>query len=387
MTGGRCCVVSDARFARNGGVYWDPRNNFPTGHWQELLSVFDEVTIFARASATATDPPADVVLPSGAFVREAPYYVGATAIVRVLPKLLRSVWRLSGEDFVFLLRGPGLLSMLVAFALSLRRKPYCVELLGDSGEALMFSSSRLRVIWARLARMLTRAVARRASAALYVVGFLADRYPAPGAISAVISDARLFGWMFRRPHPAPVGKPLKLVMVANMEQPYKGHTYLFEAVAMLMKRGIEVHLRLAGDGRFRPHLETLVDKLGIRDLVVFHGAVPWGDPVFSIIDDSDLFILTSLTEGMPKAMLEAMARGVPAVATSVGGIPELLPAEALFAPGDATAIAAKLEQLHDDRALLVRLAEQGMKVAESFREDVLSARRREFYRALQLLHW
>lgn len=385
MSGTRCCVVSDARFARRGGEYWDPRNNFPQGHWQEMLSVFDEVVIFARAREADTDPPRESVLPKGATVREAPYYVGALAIALTFPALLRSVWRLTREDMVFLLRGPGFLSMIVAFALRLRRKPYCVELLGDSGEALMFSSLPMRAFWATMARMLTRAVASRASAALYVVGFLADRYPVSRqAASAVISDAKLPASMFRDTHPAPSGV-LSLVMVANMEQPYKGHTYLFDALALLRERGIEVRLRLVGDGRYRPQLEQHAASLGISEQIEFHGALPWGDAVFSIMDGSDLFILTSLTEGMPKALLEAMARGLPAIATRVGGMPEVLPERALFPPADARAIAAKVQQFHEDRSDLARLAVEGRAVAETFREELLSAKRRAFYSALKSL--
>jgi glycosyltransferase involved in cell wall biosynthesis len=383
LSGARCCVVSDARFSRRGSAYWAPRNNFPTGHWHELLSVFDEVTIFARAREANLDVPPDVVLPRGTSVREAPYYVGVAGLVRKLPALLRSVWRLTREDRVFLLRGPGFLSILAALALSLRRKAYCVELLGDSGESLLFSTSRMRAVWARLARLLTRAAVRRASATLYVVGFLRDRYPpGPTALSAVISDARLGAWMFRPPHPAPAGRMLTLVTVANMEQPYKGHTYLFEALAALRKEGRDVRLRLIGEGRLRAQLEQLADTLAIRDAITFHGALPWGEPVFSILDESDLFLLASLTEGMPKALLEAMARGLAAISTAVGGIPEILPAEALFRPADAAAIAERIAFYERDRNALARLADRCHATAEAFREDLLTEKRRTFYREL-----
>lgn len=379
----RCCIVSDSRYHRSGEVYWNPRNNMSAAHWRELLETFDEVYVFARAEATDKPPLAGTDLPTGVRVVEAPYYVGVKAMLGRLPRLLGVVMRVARMDTSFLLRGPGFLSVLVAAALRLRRKPYFVEVLGDAGEAIQFSSFRLKGPLAAFLRALARTTVRGAAGVSYVARFLSDRYPPrAGAKQFVISDVRLDPSVFRPAHQSAPGTPLRLVLVANMEQPYKGHAYLLEAMAMLRKRGLAVRLRLAGDGRTRPQLEQLAASLGLGDGVEFLGPVPWGEPLFALLDDSDLFVMPSLTEGMPKALLEALARGLPAIATPVGGLPEVLPPEALFPPADAAAIAAKVAQFHEDRQALARLAGHGRNVAEAFREDRLAAARRELYAAL-----
>ncbi|GAB3976194.1 glycosyltransferase family 4 protein [Plantactinospora veratri] len=80
-----------------------------------------------------------------------------------------------------------------------------------------------------------------------------------------------------------------------------------------------------GDGRYRPRLERLATDLGVRRQVHFTGTISAATEVRRQLDAADLFVMPSRTEGLPKALIEAMARGLPAVATSVGGIPELLP--------------------------------------------------------------
>lgn len=373
-------VVSDARLDARDGVYWDPRHNFPQGHWDELLRHFGELELFARARPSSDTPPEHMIIPSRVHVREAPYYHGARGVILALPRTLRAVWRITAGDRLFVLRGPALLSIWSAAMLTLRRKPYLAEVLGDAGEALRHSSVPFRRLVAFAIERVTRAVLKRAAGALYVIDYLQDRYPArPGVPTAVITDARLPDEIYRPPRSAARRDELRLVMVANMEQPYKGHPYLFEAIAMLRKRGVPVRLRLVGDGRLRGEFEAVAKTLGVADAVEFLGAVAWGEPVFRVLDDSDLFILTSLTEGLPKALLEAMARGLPAIGTRVGGLPDVLPEYALFPPADASATAAKIEELWSDPAALARLAESCYATAQRFRGGEVAARRREFY--------
>src|SRR5204862_6586731 len=111
------------------------------------------------------------------------------------------------------------------------------------------------------------------------------------------------------------------------------------------KSGLRVHLTLIGDGRLRPRFEILARRFGIDQLVTFKGSIPWGKGVFEMLDQADLFLFCSLSEGLGKALLEAMARGLPAIGSAVGGIPELLFPEALVPPADAESLARKIKLL------------------------------------------
>jgi glycosyltransferase involved in cell wall biosynthesis len=101
----------------------------------------------------------------------------------------------------------------------------------------------------------------------------------------------------------------------------KGHDVLLRAVARLQADGVDCALALAGDGAERPRIEALIDRLALGDRVQLLGAIA---NVADLLAAIDLFVLPSLVEGMPLALLEAMRAGTPVIATAVGGVPEVV---------------------------------------------------------------
>jgi glycosyltransferase involved in cell wall biosynthesis len=149
---------------------------------------------------------------------------------------------------------------------------------------------------------------------------------------------------------------------------------------MLLEQGREIEITIVGEGRHRAFLENMATRLGIDKRVRFTGRVPAGDGVVRELDRADLFVLPSRTEGLPKAMIEAMARGLPCLGTSVGGIPELLDPDERVNPENARELAERIVGVIDDPARLTRLSVRNLEVAKEYRSDVLEARRNEFYR-------
>lgn len=140
----------------------------------------------------------------------------------------------------------------------------------------------------------------------------------------------------------------------------KGHIFLLEAFADVVRRTlIPASLLLMGDGTEKKPLQQACHRLGLEDRVHFLGHRA-GVPAF--LRQMDLFILPSLSEGLPMALLEAMAAGVPVLSTTVGGIPGILDygqAGKLVSPGDAPALAAAMLELIHDRYLRDTLAQRG----------------------------
>ncbi len=119
----------------------------------------------------------------------------------------------------------------------------------------------------------------------------------------------------------------------------KGHKYLLQAVSNLRKTIPGVVCLLVGDGPERARLESMAQELGIADGVVFAGR---RDDVPSLLPRFDLFVLPSLSEGLPMALLEAQAARVPAIATGVGAIPTVIQdgiTGLVVPPGDARSLA------------------------------------------------
>ncbi len=125
----------------------------------------------------------------------------------------------------------------------------------------------------------------------------------------------------------------------------KGHRYLLEAAATLIGQFPRLQVVLAGDGVSRKELEAQASRLLIADRVKFLGHCADVQPV---LDAGDVFVLPSLWEAMPFALLEAMANGIPVVATAVAGIPELVQhgvTGMLAPPADGAALAENIRTL------------------------------------------
>lgn len=155
-----------------------------------------------------------------------------------------------------------------------------------------------------------------------------------------------------------------VVTVARLAR-QKGHQYLLESLAMLRREHPEVRCLLLGDGELSTDLHRLAESLGVDDIVVFAGAV---DHVMSLLPACDLFVLPSLWEGLPVALIEAMFMGLPVVATEVAGTPEVVEhgkTGLLVRPANSEGLARAVSSLIVDEAFRLELAEAGKHHAET----------------------
>src|SRR5439155_15307328 len=103
--------------------------------------------------------------------------------------------------------------------------------------------------------------------------------------------------------------------------PIKAHEVFFEAARQVLQADASVRFLVIGDGERRAELDALVDRLGLREAVIFLG---WRRDMREVYADLDVVALTSRNEGSPVALIEAMAAARPVVSTAVGGVPEVV---------------------------------------------------------------
>lgn len=173
--------------------------------------------------------------------------------------------------------------------------------------------------------------------------------------------------------------PIKIITVGSMGHLYKAQDILIKAMALCVAKGFDLQLILVGDGRYRSLLERQVAELGLSKSIGFVGQITFGSKYLDKLDKADLFVLPSRQEGLPRAMVEAMARGLPCIGSTVGGIPELLPSEDLVPPDDAPALARKIMEVVGDKERLTRMSCRNWEKAKEYHNDALQARRVEFY--------
>jgi glycosyltransferase involved in cell wall biosynthesis len=164
------------------------------------------------------------------------------------------------------------------------------------------------------------------------------------------------------------GNGRTIVCVGRLS-PEKGQAGLLKAFAELHGRHQDLGLRLVGSGPDRQALEDLAGDLGVSDRVAFLGRMTETDTLAEIAR-SDMLVLPSFMEGLPIVLMEAMALGVPVVASRVAGIPELIEdgtGGLLFTPSRWDELAGCMERLLTERALRDSIAGHGKrKVADEF---------------------
>ena len=152
----------------------------------------------------------------------------------------------------------------------------------------------------------------------------------------------------------------RLICVARLSEE-KGHGVLLDALQVLAQRGVDFHCTLVGGGPLAEPIAAAVTAQGLSDRVAMAGAVP-NAQVVEMIGNSDIGVLASFGEGIPIALLEALAQQRAVVATNVGGIAELVVDEktGLLVPArDPVALADALQAMIADTAMAHRLAAAG----------------------------
>src|SRR5262249_49416325 len=138
-----------------------------------------------------------------------------------------------------------------------------------------------------------------------------------------------------------------------------------------------------GDGIHRPQIENVARQLGLAAECNFLGQLPAGDAVRAQCDRAHLLVMPSFAEGLPRAMIEAMARGLPCIGSAVGGIQELLPPEDMFPPNNVEKLEAKLMEVLGDPARMQQMSRRNLVTAKRYQEGNMLSRRREFYQTLR----
>jgi len=171
----------------------------------------------------------------------------------------------------------------------------------------------------------------------------------------------------------------QLALIGSLDQPYKGVDTALEALALVRARGVDARLRVIGEGRLMAQYQAQAASLGITGAVEWTGAVAAGAGVRAQLNNVDLYIQPSRTEGMPRALLEACAWGCPALGTPVGGIPEILPTSALVPSGDPSAWADRIHELWLDSFERSTLASALWARAHDWSAAILTEERHRVY--------
>ncbi len=377
-------VALEARFERTpDGVIWT-LVGFAYSFWKRYLDVFDHVCIVARVK-DVSDVPSDwqKVEGQGVSCFSIPHYIGSWQYLLKFQSIQQAARNSVGNRDAVILRVAGAIASCIQPMLVQTGHPYAVEVVADPYDVFAPNSikSPIRPFLRWYSPRRLRGQCLEASAAAYVTQeALQNRYPCPN-FSIGVSDVELGEetFVFQPRCYQEKTTSFTLIFVGTMAQLYKAPDVLIKAVAVCMHEGLDVQLTMIGNGQYRNELESQARSLGIGERVTFLGQLKSGEVVRAQLDQADLFVLPSHQEGLPRAMVEAMARGLPCIGSTVGGFPELLLEEDLVPPGDVEALSAKIREVIANPERMTQMSVRNLEKARKYADAVLRQQRLTFY--------
>jgi len=366
-----------------GAVYSD-RGDWT---WHRYLEFADRVTVASRATELPADArAAALTLVSEPGVRYRPIPSLSGPLVRYTnrreaTRRLRNA--LDGAD-ALIARLPSEIGSLAIRVAERMGMPWGVEVVTCTWDALWNYGTWQGKVYAPISWWSTRRLVRRAEFAVYETqAFLQGRYPARGAtvgcpivelpeVDRSVLEQRLQTIESWTP-------PLRIGLIGALSVGFKGIDTAIEALRRERRALPEFELRVlgAGDpGRWR----KLAEQAGLGGQVYFDGVLPAGDPVNAWLDRIDLYVQPSFQEGLPRGTLEAMSRGCPALASTAGGLPELLEPDALHGPGDSERLGALIIRAATDRDWQTDQARRNFELARRYSKPELDRVRSSFWR-------
>lgn len=379
-----------ALFAHGLKFYEDSRGKlFTRGYgkeyWNRYLEHFDELYVLGRKIAIDIDEISSSYNEfegSKLHFIEVPeihnpvnYYYNIKKCNKIIDNIVQSV------DYV-ISRLPGTYSSK-AIKQSLRHnKPYLIELVGCSWDALWHHSLKGKLI-APIMYLSTKKVVKRAPYVIYVSSeFLQHRYPSKGktiGCSDVSLPSLNEGILMQRLdkiNNIDAVKPIIVGTIGAVNVRYKGQQYVIEAISRLNQQGYNYEYHLVGGGD-HSYLRATAEKFNVAEKVKFIGSLSH-ERVFNFLDNVDLYVQPSKTEGLPRALVEAMSRGCPSVGSRIGGIPELLNSELTFKAGSVEEICKLLRML--DKKTMIQKAKLSFESAKKFEINLLNKKRDIFFK-------
>lgn len=379
----------EARFIRcSTGLVYSIEGSVTNMLWKRYLNKFEHIYVMARVLSDEKREVDEKYIASGKRVSfiDLPYYIGPLEYLKVKGRLKRIIEKNIRPECVYICRVPGEIGGLVAECLNKYKLPYGVEVVGDPWDVFApgVVQHPLRVYFRYRGFKALKKIVAKTVAALYVTECqLQSRYPvSDGTFQISASDVQINADNLPLQSKILQKKSMyNLLSIGSLEQMYKAPDIVLQSLAVLKDRGVECRLTWLGEGKYKEQMLRLARELHIDGDVYFRGNISRNE-VDKALFETDIFLLVSRTEGLPRALIEAMAMGLPCIGTRVGGIPELLEEDALIPKDDAMALVNKLEYMTEHINFANDQAQRNFERAARFTDRVLQEKRESFYQYL-----
>lgn len=383
-------LVCDDTIVCCKGKYYYPRQE-RLEFYQRYLRVFENLRLCARVEFETelkagripieAEPRLDY-LPLPGFQGPKQYVGKYFSVGRVLRKAV------VGCDAA-VLRLPSTVAQRAYKPVKKSGMPYAVEVVFDSYDGFKTATKPfLKGLYFIIYKQLVTACNHADGVSCVTEHYLQQRYYSkkPNAFTSHYSSLSLDLSFYTAPRQYPVSKQFVIAHTAKqvMFNGRKGHNELINAVRLLKDEGIIVNVRFAGED-YNGGIEKLKaysEEQGVAKQIEFVGFLSRKE-LDGFLNDADLYVMPTKAEGLPRVIIEAMAKGLPCISTPVSGNPELLPEHYLVAYDDVRLLAERIKELVTDKAEYEKASSDNYNNSLKYEAHKLQAMRDEFYLCLK----
>lgn len=381
-------------FCHDGPLRRDECNNYyGISHNDEMFrryfSIADELNVLIRV----VDEPKDICVKNYSLITVFPFRViqcpslsSYFGLLKNYKKAKRIIKNAVLEADYIVIRLPSVIGSIAATIAKNEKRPYLVEMVSCPWDAYWNYGLSGKIV-APFMYLITKKLVSEAPYAIYVTNdFLQRRYPCKGIIESCSNvslpapDDTILEKRLEKIRNKKNDERIIIGTIAAVDVKYKGQQYVIEALGKLKKSGYcNYDYQLVGGGN-QDYLKRIAEKHGVSDQVKFLGPIPHCK-VFEWLDSIDIYVQPSRQEGLPRALLEAMSRGCPALGARTGGIPELLDSDYIYSyKGKYIDNIYRIIIMFTKERMLAQ-AKRNFSISRIYNKESIELRRRKFFRA------
>lgn len=385
-------------FCSPDGRMWT-KSVYSYNFFQRYLRIFETVLLISRVKKISFSEIGSMLLVSGKGMEfcELPFYRGPWQFAKQYPQIKKIVNKNIEKCDCAILRIPDQLSFQIFRKLKKLQKPTAVEVVAHPrdlyapGTIKSFLRPFLRIIW----DINQKRICRLADGVAYVTkDYLQGRYQSgiksvnKERFETYYTSADLHKIYFTGVREINDFKKscFKIIHISGINNHAKGHKELLEMMYNLKNKGLRHYLTFVGGGVLLEEFKKMCYNLGLEENIKFVGNVSEAEEITSLLKQSDLFIFPTMTEGLPRVILEAMAGGLPCISTNVGGIGELIANDLLVKPNSVNCLEEKFKEIISSPEKLLEESKKNYKKAvNNYSYEIITKKRDEFYTRLKAL--
>lgn len=358
--------------------------------YQRYLRVFERVRLVCRCEEEdqLKDSRIPLDLDSRIEYVPIPSFHGPIQYVKKFISVGMAMKRAVNGCDAAVLRIPSTVALRVGETVKRKRIPYACEVVFDAYDEYCGEHGIHKLLWKNIDKQMRSLCKDAEGISCVTANYLQQHYfsEKPDAFTSNYSSLSLPKSFFGSEKKYPTHKPFVIAHIANQVtfKGRKGHVQIIDAIEQLQQRGIDVKVRFAGKDYFgdQKKLEEYARAKGVGERIQYLGYLN-RKSIDDLLEQADLYVMPTMAEGLPRVIIEAMAKGLPCISTPVSGNPELVDEHFLVPYYDTALLADRIEELLSNAAVYEMQSKENFTRSLQYEATLLESRRDKFYQELK----